>query len=331
MVVVPPPYSTHPASIADIEAIWRLMVTVNMAEAGSPGFGLGEIENWLTGDQIVIDEDVLTIRDETGALIGVEIFDSRGPFVRPHAIGGVHPDRVGHGLGSTLLDWAKQRAVDQIGKAPQGARVTFLSFTAAGHTESEQLMRQAGLELVRYFMDMEIDFDGRPALPDIPDGVTIRLFNPATELEVLAQVTQDGFRDHYGFVEDEIDQRVARLRHYMSAGDHDPSLWWVAEDEGRVVGFNLCAPSNEGDATVGYVASLAVLPSHRGRGLGKALLLTAFNEFYRRGQKGAALGVDVDSLTGATRLYEGVGMRPGSRYALWELEIRPGDELAKVE
>ncbi len=70
--------------------------------------------------------------------------------------------------------------------------------------------------------------------------------------------------------------------------------------------------------------------AHRRRGLGKALLLTAFNEFFDRGQRGAALGVDADSLTGATRLYESVGMHAGTKYASWEVEIRPGVDLATL-
>ena len=37
-------------------------------------------------------------------------------------------------------------------------------------------------------------------------------------------------------------------------------------------------------------------------------MLHSFAEFHRRGQTGAALDVDSASLTGATRLYESVGM-----------------------
>jgi len=81
---------------------------------------------------------------------------------------------------------------------------------------------------------------------------------------------------------------------------------------------------------MGYVASLAVLPSHRGCGLGRALLLHSFAEFYAMGKRGAALAVDADSLTGATRLYESVGMRPHTRYAMWEKELRAGEDLTTI-
>jgi ribosomal protein S18 acetylase RimI-like enzyme len=47
----------------------------------------------------------------------------------------------------------------------------------------------------------------------------------------------------------------------------------------------------------------------RRRGLGLALLRRAFGEFQRRGERLVQLGVDAASPTGATRLYERVGMR----------------------
>jgi len=331
VIELPPPYTAHGARPDDIEDIWRLMVKVNMSESGTPGFGLTEVENWLTGDWMVIGDDVAVIRDDSGELVGVEIFDSREPFVRPFAIGGIHPDHVGHGLGHALLAWAKQRATHQIDKAPPGTRVTWGSYSAEGHEPSTSLMSDVGLELSRYFMDMEIEFESRPPAPAVPDGISIRQFEPDTELAALAFVTQEAFRDHYGFVESPMEQRISRLQHWMNASDHNPALWWVAEQDGELVGHNLCFDSNEGDETIGYVGTLGVLRSHRGRGLGRALLLTSFAEFYDSGKKGASLGVDADSLTGATRLYESVGMHAGVRYAGWELELRPGVELATVD
>jgi hypothetical protein len=38
------------------------------------------------------------------------------------------------------------------------------------------------------------------------------------------------------------------------------------------------------------------------------------NDSWRRGLQAVALGVDADSLTGATRLYEGLGMRVVQQY-----------------
>ncbi len=59
---------------------------------------------------------------------------------------------------------------------------------------------------------------------------------------------------------------------------------------------------------IAWVWQLAVRRAWRKRGLGLALLLHSFNEFYQRGDRAVGLGVDAQSLTGATRLYEKAGM-----------------------
>jgi ribosomal protein S18 acetylase RimI-like enzyme len=59
-----------------------------------------------------------------------------------------------------------------------------------------------------------------------------------------------------------------------------------------------------------------VRPRWRRLGLGEALLRESFREFHRRGERRVALAVDVENPTGATRLYERVGMRP-----LWEAVV----------
>jgi ribosomal protein S18 acetylase RimI-like enzyme len=60
----------------------------------------------------------------------------------------------------------------------------------------------------------------------------------------------------------------------------------------------------------------------RRRGIGEALLATVFAEFFRRGEHRVALGVDAENPTGATRLYERVGMRRFWEAVVYEKEIR---------
>jgi hypothetical protein len=59
-----------------------------------------------------------------------------------------------------------------------------------------------------------------------------------------------------------------------------------------------------------------------------ALLKHSFVELYRRGKTEVGLGVDADSLTGATRLYEKAGMFVARQYDLFVKELRPGKDLA---
>jgi ribosomal protein S18 acetylase RimI-like enzyme len=56
------------------------------------------------------------------------------------------------------------------------------------------------------------------------------------------------------------------------------------------------------------VAVLGVRPAWRRHGLGEALLRQAFHDLYELGRRRVGLGVDAENTTGATRLYERVGM-----------------------
>jgi mycothiol synthase len=93
----------------------------------------------------------------------------------------------------------------------------------------------------------------------------------------------------------------------------------VALDGDAIGGAAVCGWKEWGDW--GWVGTLGVLPSHRGRGLGEALLLTAFAEFWRRGERRVALGVAADNPS-ATRLYERAGMRVLYTIVLYEKELR---------
>jgi GNAT superfamily N-acetyltransferase len=65
----------------------------------------------------------------------------------------------------------------------------------------------------------------------------------------------------------------------------------------------------------------------RHRGLARAILLASLGEFWRRGRPTVALGVDAQSLTGATRLYESVGMSVRERHDQVTKLLRDGTDL----
>ncbi len=56
-----------------------------------------------------------------------------------------------------------------------------------------------------------------------------------------------------------------------------------------------------------------------------------YKAYYDRGMQAVALGVDAQSLTGATRLYERAGMHVHPSYDRYEKVIRNGKEIAKME
>ena len=92
------------------------------------------------------------------------------------------------------------------------------------------------------------------------------------------------------------------------------SLWLMAREDGAPVIALTATAGDEG----GSVHLLGVRASHRGRGIGSAMLRHAFATFASRGLTRAMVNVDAENVTGATGVYEPVGMRVVGRWDMWE-------------
>jgi mycothiol synthase len=145
---------------------------------------------------------------------------------------------------------------------------------------------------------------------------------------------RDSFRDHWGYVESPFEEEFEQWKHHMENDDgFEPSLWFLAMEGDQVAGISLCREKANDDEDMGWVSTLGVRRPWRKRGLGLALLQHSFVDLHRRGKKRVGLGVDAESLTGATRLYEKAGMKPDPQrqYSIFEKELRPGIDLTTRE
>jgi ribosomal protein S18 acetylase RimI-like enzyme len=183
-----------------------------------------------------------------------------------------------------------------------GALIRF--FTASIDEPTKALLESRGYERIRGSYRMRIDFEGDPPEPVWPEGVTVRAAT-LDDVELAYETTQETFKDSWEFNRNPLDE----WRHWMvDYEDFDPTLWFIAETGGEVAGISLCRV-RDADGRLGWVQVLGVRRQWRRVGLGRALLLHTFRDFRRRGVPSVGLGVDAESLTGAHRLYESVGMR----------------------
>jgi ribosomal protein S18 acetylase RimI-like enzyme len=159
---------------------------------------------------------------------------------------------------------------------------------------------------------------GDAAAVDVPalgDGVEIRgvVAGDEADLRAMHAIVDGAFIDHFAH---EHEPYELWLEHTMPGYGADLSLWWLAFVDGEPAAGLYGSLLSD---SAGYVDTLGTLRAHRGKGLGRALLLTSFAEFRRRGLAKAVLGVDATNPTGAVALYESVGMSPehvGLRYEL---------------
>lgn len=241
---------------------------------------------------------------------------------RVDADGYVHPDAHGRGIGTMLVRLTEVRARELAAHAPDDERVTLNNAVILSDDAARHLLEAYGYTLVRGFWRMAIDVLEPPPASQWPSGIAIRAFVPAQDERATFDATEDAFQDHWGHLPGDFEKWVVQTRR----DDFDPSLWFLALDGDQIAGAALCRYN----LAMGWVGTLAVRRPWRRSGLGMALLRHAFAEFYRRGQRRVGLGVDAQSLTGATRLYERAGMRVTMHVAVYQKELRPGPDLSTL-
>jgi GNAT superfamily N-acetyltransferase len=106
------------------------------------------------------------------------------------------------------------------------------------------------------------------------------------------------------------------------------SRWWLAERDGRLLGFAMTGPSrDEGAApTTGEVRAIYLAEEATGRGIGRTLFAHAVEDLRAQGFTEATLWV-LASNARARRFYEAAGWAPDGAE---ETEERPGVVLREV-
>ena len=236
-------------------------------------------------------------RIETGAYAHVDALDNSRVWINLRG----HPS-------AELVDWAEQRAHER------GGRVLSGSWVANESVLSE--LRRHGFTPIRHSFRMSIDLDDDAPDPEWPDDVRMRTFRDG-DARAFYEAGNEAFADTWEPIEPPFEEWAHWV---LDTPSFDPGLWFLVEDGADVAGFAICKV-HPGDAELGWIQILGVRKPWRGRGLGRALLLTAFRVFGTRGLSRAGLGVDAENPTGATRLYESVGMRVVDRFELYEKDV----------
>lgn len=249
-----------------------------------------------------------------GRVVGYASFEARGG--RFSSDGYVHPDYHGRGIGAEILRLTEKRASAAEPRVPCGERVYVQNATLNRDEATVRFYRERGYEPVRGFRGMVIELEAEPGPSHVP-GIEIRAYRHPDEARAVYEAHQEAFASHWEFRPmpwgDWQERRFGRET-------FDPSLWWCAVDGGEIAGIVFCEVKRDPDQ--GWVDVLGVVPDYRRRGIAEALLKTAFAELWRRGQPRIGLGVDAESLTGATRVYERAGMRTLWHAIVYEKELR---------
>jgi mycothiol synthase len=325
---LPAGYTVRPAQPDDAPHAVALFNVCSMRLVGEAPNSESELRVEWSAPKFDLSRDTRVILSPRGDVVGyAELWDTADPHVVAYAWGRVHPDHEGRGIGSFLMAWEKQRARQAIDKAPPDARVIVRTGALDRDLASTTLFKDHGFTPIRQFLRMMIQMTKTPPAPSWPSGVTVRTF-ARSDLEATARAVRDSFSDHWGHVDTPFDQDLEEWRHWIDTDEQfDPSVWYLAESEGELVGVALCTPKRHEDPSLGWIHTLGVRRTWRRRGIALALLRHALSDLYTKGKPKVGLDVDAESLTGATRLYERAGMRCERRSLTYEKELRAGIDL----
>ena len=252
--------------------------------------------------RVDLDNESWLFEDEDGVL-GAGWFELQGDV---GTFAGVVAQRAkGRGLGTALADRGEARAlVHRVAKTHAVALAE--DAAAAGLFESR------GYREVRRFYEMAIELAAPPAVPALPEGLLLDVFGEE-DAPAFHRALNEAFGDHWEWHPTAYEDWWG-LRSGQQSDEEGP-LWFVVRDGGEIAAIVRNEASRNGG---GYVGALGVRRPWRGRGLGKVLLQRTFAEFWGRGITRVTLGVDAQSPTGATKLYERIGMEVESSMVVFE-------------
>jgi ribosomal protein S18 acetylase RimI-like enzyme len=261
----------------------------------------------------------VVVFDPTGRLtgFGALINETRSP--RDNIDAYVHPDG-GQPAQAPLIRWALAQIASRAsrwGRPELTARAALIP-TETGLIEA---LSAAGFTFAKRYARMRVELPA-PVSAVLPAGVAIRPFRHEDDDERLTfhRILQEAFADTPDFIASTAGDWWARIA-LLPALDWDE--WWVAEVDGVPAGV-LQSDSLGVEQNEGWVKNLAVLRAYRGRGIGRALLATAFEAYTAKGRKHAGLGVDLTNPTGAYDLYRSVGMSPQFEADMYERVVAAG-------
>jgi mycothiol synthase len=321
--LIDPSLRLRPVQWSDLEAVAKLIYDCCAADGDTiVAVTPDELKHEWETPGFHLEQDAYLVEAADGRIAGYEEINNRYAHAILHTDGYVHPDFKGKGIGTALLRVVEQRAREEMDLAKPDVRVSLRSMIDNRDPASHELHKNEGYQPLRYHWRMEIVLDGPPPQPKFPEGIEVRPFIKGEHDIQVWQAQNESFRDHWGSHDVPFEDWK---RDKFGDPEFDPSLWVIAWDGEEVAGISL----NRYRMRIGWIRNLGVRRPWRKRGLGEALLLHSFGEFYRRGKNTIGLGVDAQNPTGATRLYQKVGMYPASEYVTYEKELRAGRDIGE--
>lgn len=306
--------TTRSFRAGDGVALAALFNTIEAEAGGHPGFTPDEVEAFcgLARDP---EADSRLVFAADGSLVAAAIVPTPpdGGF-RVDIWGGVHPDRLGRGLGRQLLGWQLDRAAEihrtTAPEAPWEAHAGAL----VDEKPALRLFECFGMHAARYWFEM-VAPTTPPEVP-VPAGLRLAPYRQVHQSD-LYRAHMEAFEDHWGYQRRPEPEWVGLS---VAADTFAPDLSRIAFDGDDIAGYVLSYHDATDDRL--YIGQVGTRRPWRRRGLAVALLSEVLAAAAAAGKRSAGLGVDAASPTGAVGVYERVGFAVESRAVTYARKLR---------
>ena len=297
------PYSVRSPAVADAEGICALMQACDIAAIGVPDTTFDDTRDWLGSPELDLASDAW-LWEDAGRAVAFAIAERQGEsdLVDVNAYWLPEADVV----VQQLWDRAEGRATE-ITHGLGHQKATLDTYIYRSDETKRAVASGRGYAPATSFYRMRIDHTGPIAAPALPEGVRIEVVGDNEALRRQSHnLLGESFVDHFGYAERSYEWREEFYAASSTRGWDQARVMLV---DGEPAAALNASTEFVVDEDCGYVATLGVLAAYRGRGLGRALLLDAFERDAADGRAGTILHVDANNVTPALGLYESVGMR----------------------
>jgi mycothiol synthase len=246
---------------------------------------------------------------DDGELAGYGHLDPTDPVAGPAGEMVIRPRSRRRGLGLAL----GQALLAEAG--PAGLRL----WAHGDLPAAAKLAAAAGFVRARALWQMRRSLQSRLGRPQLADGLTIRTFQVGSDEDAWVELNRKAFARH--------PEQGAWTRADLDLREQepwfDPAGFFLAERDGRIVGFHwtkihgrraVTAGHEHEHEAIGEVYVVGVDPAERGSGLGRALTLVGLGYLRAQGLSQVMLYVD-EANTAAIGLYTSLG------FSHWDTDV----------
>ena len=322
---VPDNFVMRAPTIADVASMADMFNAQMQALVGRDGYSASSIKTIFSDPVFTPETDARIFTNEHGSAVAYIAIWNPAPYVEPRFVFRIHPEYEQYPFRQILMTWGMTRAEEMVDLAPQDALVSAISWCFDNDTDAIAYFPEAGFAHVRSSYRMRIALDQPIPEPQFPVGIRIETFANFKDLRKVYLADDEAFRDHWGYVAEPEEDALKWWQHWLDSSPNiDPNYWFLAMDGDEIAGISLCAYYLIGQENYGHVDSLGIRPKWRRQGIALNLLYHSFRELQQLGRTHVTLGVDAQSLTGATRLYKKAGMEVVETSHTWEKILRDG-------